>query len=282
MPGRDDVKALVKRGVKRSLVLFSGRRRGGPARPCATILTYHSVGPRAHEMNVTPDAFRAQMEWIAGHCALLSLQEAAAGKPGVAVTFDDGYRDVLVNAAPVLHDLAIAATAFVVAGRAGGFLDHDSPHGADPEMNRLLCWEEIRSLHDFGILVGAHSLTHRRLSHLSEAEQRTEIIGSIRLIEEQLGRRVEAFAYPFGSAWDYDDVSLRIVRESGVDFALSNRYGCNAPGADRWNLRRIWIDRTDDLMLFQAKVDGRLDALRCLDSGPGLIARRWLNRMTRT
>jgi len=63
--------------------------------------------------------------------------------------------------------------------------------------------------------------------------------------------------------------------------AVSNRYGPNPPGADRWTLRRIWIDASDSLPTFQAKVTGRLDSLALLDSGWGLRARRALNRLDR-
>ncbi len=61
---------------------------------------------------------------------------------------------------------------------------------------------------------------------------------------------------------------------------MSNRYGPNRPGADVFELRRIWIDATDTFETFQAKVAGRLDLLAVLDSRAGMFARRALNRLT--
>ncbi len=92
-------KGAIKRVVK-GCVAAVGRcmPTGGASR----ILTYHSVGRRDHDMNVTPEAFREQMEWLAAHYEVIRLHEAAACKPGVAVTFDDGFRDNLLNAAPIL------------------------------------------------------------------------------------------------------------------------------------------------------------------------------------
>ena len=95
------VKNIIKRGVKYCAATvgnFYPKRRG-----CSRILTYHSIGYRDHEMNVTPENFQAQMAWLAKNLQVISLDEAAEGTEGVAVTFDDGYRDHWVNAAPILQ-----------------------------------------------------------------------------------------------------------------------------------------------------------------------------------
>lgn len=271
---RPGIKNALKRAVKGGLAAFGPvlRARG----PVSRILTYHSVGARNHDMNVTPDAFRAQMAWLAQHASVISLADAAAGQPGVALTFDDGYRDNRLNAAPVLAEHGFPATVFLVAGRMGGFIAGDE----GDEANRLLTWAEARELEAMGWTLGAHTMNHRRLSHLSEDEQRIEIAACHAAFEEHLGCRACIFAYPYGSSRDYDEASVRLVRESGYAFAVSNRYGPNRPDADRWTLRRIWIDATDALESFQAKVDGRLDGLRALDSRIAVRARSLLNAIT--
>lgn len=97
-----------------------------PRADTALILAYHRVADLPHDeanLCVRPDAFRAQMQYLRDHCQPLPLTElaaaAAAGdlRPGsVAVTFDDGYRDALTTAAPVLRELKIPATFFVTSG----------------------------------------------------------------------------------------------------------------------------------------------------------------------
>ena len=167
---------------------------------------------------------------------------------------------------------------FIVAGRVGGTLDHDDTgDGTDA----LMTWQDLEQWIALGLDVGCHSMTHRRLSQLSEDEQRSEIVDSLRLLRERTGRTIDAFAYPFGSASDYDPMSVRLVREAGFACGLSNRYGVNGRHCDRWAMRRIWIDSTDDLRTFQAKVDGRLDILSILDSPAGLACRRALNQILR-
>ena len=293
------------------------------------ILTYHSVGKRNHDMNVSPERFREQMEWLARNAEVIPLSAAFERQEGdepqqtpeklpsititststiadnaapfeskiqnpkskirVVITFDDGYLDNLLNAAPVLHALGFPATVFIVAGRVGGTLntevasyrpatDHDDTGDG---VDALMTWQDIGQWIALGLDVGCHSMTHGRLSQLSEDEQRTEIIDSLRLLRERTGRPIEAFAYPFGSAADYDAISVRLVCEAGFACGLSNRYGVNGRHCDRWAMRRIWIDSTDDLRTFQAKVDGRLDILWILDSPAGLACRRALNRLLR-
>ena len=269
----------IKRRLKiAARSLAAAGERQGHAGPCSRILTYHSIGDRDHEMNVTPDAFRAQMEWLAEHAEGRSLAEAVEGAQGVAITFDDGYRDNLTIAAPILADVGLSASVFIVAGRVGMRLVHDR----DLETGALMTWEEILEIESMGWAVGGHSLTHRRLAQLSPAQQRTEIRESTRLLEDNLGHGIEAFAYPYGSELDFNRCTKALVREHGYSFALSNRYGVNVPDCDRWALRRIWIDRTDTQASFQAKVSGALDALAWFDSPAAIRARRAVNGLLRT
>lgn len=269
----------VKHGLKwaaRGLSVVGEIR--GQDRVCSRILTYHSVGKRDHEMNVGLDDFRDQMEWLADQGIVRTLSDAAEGAEGVAITFDDGYADTLRIAAPVLAELGLSATVFIVAGRAGMRLTCD----ADLETGALMTWEEIREIETMGWSVGGHTLTHRRLSRLTRMEQRTEIADCTRLLEDNLGHTIEAFAYPYGSALDYNETSKELVRASGYSFAVSNRFGPNTPGCDRWALRRMWIDRTDTLDSFCAKVEGHLDGMVWLDSPLGIRARRALNGLLKT
>lgn len=266
-------KNLIKRGIKTGTRLVGPLFRAGG--PSTRILTYHSVGARAHEMNVRPEAFAAQMEWLAKHAEVISLRDAAEGRPGVALTFDDGYRDNLLNAAPILKALEFPATVFMVAGKAGSVIHPEE----DPETGALMTWEELRRIESFGFEVGSHGMTHRRLSTLNEAEQRNEITESKALIEQHLGHPITCFAYPYGSMLDYTELSFALARKAGYRYAVSNRYGPVPVGMFPWALRRIWIDATDSLASFRAKVDGRLDLLRLLDEPVGIRWRRRLNAL---
>jgi peptidoglycan/xylan/chitin deacetylase (PgdA/CDA1 family) len=86
------------------------------------ILCYHRVNDDAHPFFAgTPVArFRQQMELLRRHFRVLPLEELAERARhrdlpmnGVAVTFDDGYRDNYQNAFPILRELGLPATIFL-------------------------------------------------------------------------------------------------------------------------------------------------------------------------
>lgn len=274
LPPGVNTKSAIKRAIKNVLAKSRVRTRESDTR----ILTYHSVGARDHEMNVTPNAFADQMKWLSDHTEVISLDDATRGLPGVAITFDDGYADNLTNAVPILQRHGFPATVFVVAGRLGELLDHDS----DLHHARLLDKSELIRLHASGIEVGGHSMTHPRLSSLDSKLKREEIVECKRVLESIVNEPIRAFAYPYGTDRDFDLETVELVREAGYVSAVSNRYGPMLASSNRYTLRRINIDRTDTLGTFAAKVDGRLDALRYLESDLGLYARSTLNRLLQT
>src|SRR5438067_4550273 len=79
--------------------------------------------------------------------------------------------------------------------------------------HRLLDEEQLRRLAaSERISVGAHCITHPVLSQLSSQRQEQEIFGSRAELERILGKRVAAFAYPFGGKADFNRTSGALVR----------------------------------------------------------------------
>ena len=100
------------------------------------------------------------------------------------------------------------------------------PEGTETEMPRPLTSEEVARLADGDLIdVGAHTVTHPALSQLPAERQRVEIAGSKRQLEEILGRAVSSFAYPYGTAADFDETTVSLVRDAGFAQACSNVAG---------------------------------------------------------
>ena len=93
-----------------------------------------------------------------------------------------------------------------------------------------------------GIEVGAHTLTHPRLSTLGSSEQRKEIAGSRRLLEEIIGRPVKSFAYPHGTYRDYTPETVAIVADCGFRRACAAEGGVLERDVSPFELSRLMVE----------------------------------------
>lgn len=177
------------------------------AHQAVPILTYHSLDETEAVTSVAPRDFREHMYSLARRgfvgislSGLLDAWDGAEKLPArpVALTFDDGFANVLEHAAPLMSELGFRATIFVVSGRCGQ--TNDWPNQA-PNIPRLplLSWSELAQMVAAGFEIGAHSVTHRPLNEIGATEAEQEIVESKMMIEQRLGQRVNNFAYPFGT-----------------------------------------------------------------------------------
>ena len=207
----------------------------------AAVFYYHRVGPfRAgapRKMNVEPASFRAHMKALAGASNPVSLDALVDGpipRGAVAVTFDDGYRDLLDHALPTLRELKIPATFFIVAGGVGSTDTWNEIPGVPREPT--LAWDELARIRDAGLSIGSHSMTHPRLDGVSADELRREVGESKRVIEAKLGIRVRHFAYPQGR---HSPEAERAVQAAGYDAGWATKKGRILTDEDRFAARRI-------------------------------------------
>jgi peptidoglycan/xylan/chitin deacetylase (PgdA/CDA1 family) len=91
--------------------------------PKFAVLCYHRVGTDGVPVfsRLKPSEFEAQMRYLIQHYRVVSLdqlcselREARLVEPTVAVTFDDGYRDLYTHAFPALQKYAIPATVYLI------------------------------------------------------------------------------------------------------------------------------------------------------------------------
>jgi len=128
----------------------------------------------------------------------------------IAITIDDGYRDNLEVAAPVLHHRGFPATIFLVSAKLGGVNDWTTD-GALAD-RPLLSLEQARELRERGITLAAHTRTHPELPQESDEAVREQVRGSRQDLEQALGGEIATFAYPFGL---FDERAVDAVEEAG-------------------------------------------------------------------
>ncbi len=290
----DEVKQLLKNGVYRSIGEVS-TSVGADEVPERTlrVLMYHKVNDvEGNSVTVPVGVFDEQMAQLGelGYRPVTLAQvldHYVGGEPlppeAVLITFDDGYRDNLENAVPILTRYGYPAVLFVPIGYLGGRrpLPHDEHLAARGIVNPTLDWSELDELERSGVSVESHGIGHRPLADLEVDEAAREITLSKLRLEEALGRPVRAFAYVKGSEAHYRLVHLSLLRQAGYDVAFTSVSGSNGPASDPLQLHRYNVEpyptRTFELVLA-----GACDLIAVKDTVAGTHARRLFNAVLRT
>lgn len=216
----------VKRGLGRVFAIARAYRPGMAAR--AVIVAFHSISvSRENAVTRTARDFELFCRFFRANFDVVPLAELlerlAHGQPlagGLAITFDDGYRDNYEIAAPILSELKLPATFFLTTSCIGSdvappWASHD---GVRPQWME---WEQVRDLAARGFAIGAHTRTHVDLGAVGGDAAWVEISGSRQDISDGLGREPEHFAYPFGAPGNLSERNRQRVREAGFTCCLS-------------------------------------------------------------
>lgn len=178
------------------------------------VLMYHYIrvadenaDPVGYRLSILPERFDQQMAWLQENAytpmrmddlaACLRGQQDCPDQP-VALTFDDGYADAATAALPILNRYGFKATFYIVPGFVGA--------------PGYMSWEQIELLHNSGMEIGSHTMTHADLTGLTEISAiRKELVQSREVLEERLGVPVRSFCYPAGSYSAHISEQVRLV-----------------------------------------------------------------------
>tara|TARA_B100002003_G_scaffold178362_1_gene166303 strand:- start:254 stop:769 length:516 start_codon:yes stop_codon:yes gene_type:complete len=90
----------------------------------------------------------------------------------------------------------------------------------------MLSWEQINELGRSSLVTfGAHTVNHLALNRLSKEEIKQEVLNSKLRLEVKLKKRIDHFAYPFGSSKEVNEREFTIVRECGFKTSTTTRWG---------------------------------------------------------
>jgi len=284
-------KQLLKNGVYRSIGETTSALGvvDGHEERMLRVLMYHKVNDLPENPLSVPTAVFDQQMSLLGDLGytVVSLDDVldhyAEGTPlpsqAVLITFDDGYRDNLRNAAPILRKHGYPAVLFVPIG----YLDdrrplpHEEHLRARGLVNDTLDWDELAELEAHGVRIESHGISHRPLASLEVDEAAREIALAKLQLEARLGRPVRAFAYVKGSEAHYKPVHLSLLRQAGYEVAFTSVSGANGFATDPLRLHRYNVEpyppRTFALVLA-----GACDAIALKDTVAGTYARRLFNQ----
>jgi len=211
----------------RAIRLTNGRASG------LRILMYHRVTD-AHPSNrlcVPVAQFTEQMHFLheAGYQTVTLTQavqwvegRATLAPQSLVLTFDDGFEDNFRYAYPAMARYGFTGCFFVPSG----FIETGANgHAAE---DRPMSWSQLSELLQHGHEVGAHSISHIKLTTVDPARMRQEVCGSKDALEQRLQWPIEFFCYPSG---DHNDAVKQAVRESGYRGGLHCAARCEPPGS---------------------------------------------------
>jgi len=206
-------------------------------------------------MIVHPQAFRRQMAWLKrlGYQGM-SLREAVPYIQGertgkvAAISFDDGFANVLENAAPILQEHGFTATNFIVANNIGSRNSWDRVLGVATA--DCMTIDQLKEWAALGHEVGSHTLDHVHLTQVDDDEAARQMRQSRQALEDLTGYPVQGFAYPYG---EHVQKHRRMVREAGFSYAVTTERRRSRVGDDVFGLPRLTIRRNDTWLQFIAK-----------------------------
>ena len=225
------------------------------------ILMYHSIEsmPKStimRSLHVPPRRFKFQM-WLLKMLGYrgLSLRELQPYIDGekigkvIGISFDDGYQNNLINAAPVLMKYNFSATCYIVSENIGTSNTWDQ--NKKITQRPLMTEDEINQWLQMGMDIGAHSKTHVDLTSVSVQQVQKEIKDCKVDLEKKFKVQISDFCYPFGR---FNQLVCNIVKDSGYLSATTMLRGRVNSQSDSHQLPRIPINHRTLPYLFLTKI----------------------------
>ena len=215
------------------------------------IMYYHEVvkrGEGATYQKIEEEKFEAQMRYLQeqGYISLFfSELDKALPEKSVIVSFDDGFRSVYDNAAPIMQKYGIKGNIYLPTAYIG-------------QDEKFMDWDMVRRLQENGFEMQAHTHNHVDIRTLSAEDMQREVQTSNEYFIRELGKAPCAICLPFGT---YDRRSVKLLKGvGGYQYILASFYGrvgkrkCQKGGL----LPRIGISDTDGIEVFEKKLKGKL------------------------
>ena len=244
------------------------------------ILAYHSISPKKSfgAPSISPHRFRKQIE-LALNLGFTfgTMDDYGDTDSRLYITFDDGFESVYRYAYPILQELGVQATVYVVAGYVGQYNSWDVNWFG--QKHRHMHWQQLNELSENGWSIGSHGMSHRSIPALSQQEQIYEMAMSKALLQQNLPCDITSFSFPFGNTDSKNSNLLdRLGYRTGV--VLAKRGGMHEFSA--FILPRSGVYDFENITIFRQKILGKYiklfkllqEALYICSNGTVVVKRR--------
>ena len=163
------------------------------------VLVYHSIDNNNSNLSLAIDIFEKQLNYLnrIGFNTVSFDKIDENKKKQIIITFDDGYKDVLKFALPILKKYNFTAICFLVSNMIGKQNSWDSlRHDFTPK--NLMDTDDINEWINNGMYIGSHSHNHYDLTKLNKSELYNDLDFSKKTLEDKFGKKINNFCYPFG------------------------------------------------------------------------------------
>ena len=144
----------------------------------------------------------------------------------VLLTIDDGLLSFYENAWPILREKKIPFILFVNTREVGSF--------------NYMNWDQITEIHETDHAeIGNHSHSHEYLVDEDPEIIKNDILKSIKIFNNKLGKNSDFFSYPFG---EYSQEFKKIIKDLGFSYAFGQHSGVIDETKDLWELPRFPIN----------------------------------------
>lgn len=212
------------------------------------ILTYHAIArpPRQTKYRglfYPPERFVRQLGELrdAGFQSVSMSEvrnEIHLSNRRIALTFDDGFQNLIDYALPSLEENSFRATVFLVANFLGKTNAWDTTVGVT--QSPLMDEGDVRKWLAAGHRIGSHTLNHPHLTKIVPAQAHEEMRASKKKLEDCFGVQVTDFCYPYG---EWNELIRDKVADAGYLNACSTEFGLNSSDTHPYSLRRITVRR---------------------------------------
>lgn len=195
------------------------------------VLCYHRFEDNKRDpLATSPIDFRSQMKQLKDDgIAVISMKDFLAWRRGeksiprksCIITIDDGYISGYNVAWPILKEFGYPFTMFI-------YTNYVNVGG------KSMTWEQLEQMRDAGVDIECHTVSHHDLRHAPKGQDyptwlHNEIYTSKDILEQKLGIKVVAFAFPYGT---HNEQVRKMVTEAGfqAQFTVYGQHmGIDAP-----------------------------------------------------
>ena len=202
------------------------------------VLSYHSISEDTCNISLSTKIFENQIIFLKklGYKSINFDEINPNKKNQIIITFDDGYKDILINALPILKRHNFKATCFFVTNQIGKNNLWDDKKEKFT-IKKIMSDDDIKKWSDSGMSVQSHSHNHFDLTKLSNNEIIKELETSKKYFKDKFNIETDVFCYPFGK-----------VNQNVYDLTKKNYKNAVTTNRSRYNINKhnpLLIPRID-------------------------------------